>query len=59
MSLLSSFLTKNLLSALESEFMAHEPELQQQLLSEVKIFADEVGNWINEKINASVVDPAQ
>jgi hypothetical protein len=50
MSLLSSYLSEHLLLVIETEFEAHEPELQAKLLAEVKIFSERVGQWINNKL---------
>lgn len=50
MSLLSSFIASHLIPALESAFIAHEPEAQAALLSEVKALADQVGEWLGKKL---------
>lgn len=53
MSLLSSFVAGHVVSALESEFLANEPALQQALLSEVVAFADSLTKWVGEKLDAT------
>ena len=50
MSLLSSFLASHLIPALESAFIAHEPEAQAALLAEVKALTDSVGVWLESKL---------
>lgn len=50
MSLLSSFIQGQLLKAIEAEFVAHEPDMQQALVSEVAVFADDVMRWVSEKL---------
>ena len=53
MSLLSSFVTGHVVSALENEFIANEPALQQALLGEVVAFADSLTKWVNAKLEAT------
>jgi hypothetical protein len=52
MSLLSSFIASHLIPALESAFIAHEPEAQAALLAEVKALSEQVGAWIDSKLQA-------
>ena len=52
MSLLSSFLASHLIPALESALLAHEPEAQAALLSEVKALSEQVGAWIDSKLSS-------
>ncbi len=47
MSLLSSII----IPRLEKELMALTPELSQFLLSQLKVFASEIVEWAEEKIN--------
>lgn len=49
MSLLSSFIAGHLVNALEAAFVAHEPEMQEALLDEIKEFSDEVVKWLDAK----------
>lgn len=49
MSLLSSFLASHLIPALESAFIAHEPDMQDVLLGEVKALSAQVAAWIESK----------
>jgi hypothetical protein len=53
MSLLSSFLISHFIPALESAFVAHEPELQAALLQEVEAFGGQLGVWIASKMDES------
>jgi hypothetical protein len=50
MSLLSSFVASHLIPALESAFIAHEPEMQAAFLSEVKALSDQVNVWLENKL---------
>jgi hypothetical protein len=50
MSLLSSFLSTHLIPALESAFIAHEPEAQAALLAELSSLADQVSAWLESKL---------
>jgi hypothetical protein len=50
MSLLSSFVTKELITALEAEFVKHEPELQTAFVDEVTAAVNSVVSWVNSKI---------
>lgn len=49
MSLLSSFLASQLIPALEQAFIAHEPDMQDMLLNEVKALTEKVVEWVNAK----------
>jgi hypothetical protein len=50
MSLLSSFVLSHLIPALESAFIAHEPEMQDLLLSETQAFVVKLSNWVESKL---------
>lgn len=50
MSLLSAFIANHVVKALETQLVAHEPELQQVFLNEVSAFVGTVANWVNEKL---------
>jgi len=52
MSLLSLFVGKHLVPALESAFIAHEPEAQQLFLSETTELANHLVTWINSKVKS-------
>lgn len=52
MSLLSSFLSSQLIPALEKAFIEHEPDMQEAFLSEVKALSDQVAIWVDSKIAA-------
>ncbi|CAB4128484.1 hypothetical protein UFOVP100_36 [uncultured Caudovirales phage] len=54
MSLLSSFVSKNLLPALEDEFISLEPLAQTLLLSEAQSLAKQLGEWIDSKLSHDV-----
>jgi hypothetical protein len=52
MSLLSSFVTNELVKALEAEFIQHEPEMQNAFVDEVTAAVNSVVSWVNSKIAA-------
>ncbi len=52
MSLLSSFIARHLIPALESAFIEHEPEAQDLMLYEVRVISDHLVTWINSKVHA-------
>ncbi len=54
MSLLSSFLASHLIPALESAFMAHEPDMQAALLAEVEALAKDVCAWVAGKAEGKI-----
>ena len=45
MSLLSNFVASHLIPALESAFVAHEPDMQAAFLEEAKILSEQLGKW--------------
>lgn len=49
MSLLSSLLLRHILPSLESAFIAHEPDMQAELLAEVKALSMQLESWIQSK----------
>lgn len=53
MSLLSSFITNQLLKSLEAQFVAHEPDLQAAFVNEVAVAVNTVVSWVNDKLHAS------
>lgn len=52
MSLLSSFIQNQLLKAIESEFVAHEADMQKVIIGEVQAFAGQAVEWVNSKLSA-------
>jgi hypothetical protein len=50
MSLVVSFFEKHLITMLESVVEAHEPELQADLLAELKMASEKATAWIDAKI---------
>jgi len=50
MSLLSSFVTNQLVKALEAEFIAHEPDLKDAFVNEVNNFLSTVSLWVDSKL---------
>lgn len=58
MSLLSSFIAVHLLPALETALIAHAPDAQNAILTEIQSFAAEVNDWLAAKIAAPVVPAA-
>jgi hypothetical protein len=59
MSLLSSFVTNQLIKSLEAQFLAHEPELQDAFVNEVAAAVNTIVTWVNEKIAAKQNHGAQ
>jgi hypothetical protein len=59
MSLLSSFITNQLIKSLESEFISHEPELKDAFVQEVATAVADVVAWVNSKISTSQPVEAQ
>ena len=59
MSLLSSFITNQLIKSLESEFISHEPELKDAFVQEVTAAVADVVAWVNSKISTSQPMEAQ
>jgi hypothetical protein len=53
MSLLSSFITNQLIKSLEHQFLAHEPELQEAFVNEVAEAVSDVVAWLNSKLSTS------
>lgn len=51
MSLLSSFIQKNLIKAIEAEFIAHAPEIQEIILLEIESFGNLALSWVHSKLN--------
>ncbi len=51
MSLLSSFIAGHLIPALEKALIAHEPEAQALILSEVEALSEKVGEWVKAKLS--------
>jgi len=54
MSLLSSFVISHLIPALESAFVAHEPEAQAALLAEIQDLSTQISGWLESKIATPV-----
>lgn len=52
MSLLSSFISENILNELEAAFIRNEPALQMALLNEVQTFSAKLVFWIEGKLSA-------
>jgi len=50
MSLLSGFLTNQLLKALQDEFLKHEPEIQDKILEEINFLGEKCLEWVDEKM---------
>lgn len=53
MSLLSTFISTQLIKALEHEFVNHEPEMQALILNEVQAFVSEAVAWVQSKMEPS------
>ena len=52
MSLLSTFVTTHVLTLLEKELLNHEADIQAAMLAEVKVLADTITSWVNDKLAA-------
>lgn len=50
MSLLSDFIASHLIIALESAFVAHEPEARAALLAEINALMVDVDQWLSTKL---------
>lgn len=50
MSLLSSFIAKHIVSALEAQFLSHVPELQEAFLKEMANLVKVMSDWIESKM---------
>jgi len=50
MSLLSKFITSNLIKAIEEEFISHAPDMQQRIIEEVESFAHQAFDWVKNKL---------
>lgn len=59
MSLISSFVTNQLLKALENEFVNHEQEIQDAIIAELALVADNVKNWVEQKLQHKAAQAAQ
>ena len=55
MSIVASFLAKHLIPALEAAFIAHEPQLRDELLTEVEALASSLATWVEDKIHKSAI----
>ncbi len=53
MSLLSSFISKQLVNALENEFINHSPEIQATIISEIQEFLAEAAAWVESKLGGT------
>ncbi len=51
MSLLSSFVVKHIVKALEEHFLSQIPELQQAFLNEVSQLVKVVSDWVESKLS--------
>lgn len=51
MSLLSTFISTQLIKALEHEFVNHAPEIQQVIIQELQDFLAQGAAWIENKVN--------
>lgn len=52
MSLLSSFVTNQLIKSLEAQFVSHEGDLKDAFVNEVAEAVNTVVSWVNDKIAA-------
>ncbi len=50
MSVISQFFSKQVIAALESELIKHEPEIQQALMTEFTELVEEVIAWAKNKL---------
>jgi len=56
MSLISKFITDHLVTALENNFIAHEPELQEKFVEEVRALSKLVEDWVISKVKPAVAE---
>jgi hypothetical protein len=59
MSLLTSFITNQLIKTLESQFAAHEPQMQMAFVAEVAAALNDVMSWVNAKVQTTTTQPTQ
>ena len=52
MSLIASFITSQLLKALEAEFESHSDELKDAFVNEVETLATDVIEWVKNKVDS-------
>lgn len=52
MSVLASFIEHKLISVLEATLLSHAPELQAELLDDLKMLGDKGLAWVEDKIKA-------
>ena len=50
MSLISSFISNQLIKALENEFLNHAPDMQDFFIKEVEALGASVMGWVQEKV---------
>lgn len=50
MSLLSTFVATHLITALEHSLVQYEPQAQQAILNDLKVFGDELASWLATKL---------
>jgi hypothetical protein len=53
MSLLSAFISTQLMKAIENEFVNHSPEIQSIIISEIQNLIAEGTAWIDSKLNSN------
>lgn len=51
MSLLSNFISTQLIQALEHEFVNHAPDVQSLIVTEIQNFLTQGAAWVESKIN--------
>lgn len=51
MSLLSTFISTQLIKAVENEFINHSPEIQATIISEIQNFLAEGAAWVESKLS--------
>jgi hypothetical protein len=54
MSLLSTFISTQLIKAIEHEFMNHSQDIQKVIIEEVKNFLMEATQWVESKLDISI-----
>ena len=52
---MTDFLIKHLVPALEAEFVAHAPEMQEVFLQQVRGLSDQVESWLINKAVSKVL----
>ena len=53
MSLISTFISTQLIKAIENEFLNHSPEIQAAIINEIQHFISQVSDWATKKLSST------